>query len=57
MKCKKCKEDVNVGEACIVEASDDRHASFYHTECHAAELTEKQEKRLQEQADCARKVN
>lgn len=54
MKCTYCKEDIIVGEACIVEASDERHAKFYHPECHVYMRAEEQEKRIQYEANCAR---
>lgn len=60
MLCKKCREQIEVGEACFTE-KENGHTTYYHTGCHAAETKERDEKKrilnhYEEQANLARSV-
>lgn len=47
MICKKCKDPIEFGEACIVEPSEtSRHNNFFHTGCHAAWKGERVEEKI-----------
>ena len=54
MICHKCSEDIQPGEACIVEPSDNpRHNWFFHVGCHLEWRLDRQRK----EQDLLQKVN
>lgn len=59
MICHKCKEAIEVGEACIPEAvNGSNHYHFFHPNCYATVKGERDEERnLQLAASAARTVH
>lgn len=58
MICHKCTEEIQHGEACIVEPSDNpRHNWFFHIGCHVQWRIDNQQKDLCNKANNARMVN
>lgn len=58
MLCHKCREVIEVGDACIPEAiNGSNHFHFFHPSCYSKAKSEEVETKLQHDAELARTVH
>lgn len=57
MLCRKCKEHIEVGEACTTEDAGNGHVHFFHLGCHVQDKVERDARELERQAEQARLVH
>lgn len=57
MLCKRCREQIEVGEACVPQEVGNGHVNYFHMGCYCQEKTDRIRKDLERQAELARTVH